>query len=132
MKALRIAALLLCCGAAATATLPEAQAQVNQLDADVNVIPDKVTPPADGIRISVCLVGIPSTAQRIDAVTLVVGPKKIKATDIDGVDFERAFQFEDTGVQVIELDFPFKGKLPKTATLIFHTADGDVESPARQ
>ena len=76
--------------------------------------------------------GIPSTAQRIDAVTLVVGPKKIKATDIDGVDFERAFQFEDTGVQVIELDFPFKGKLPKTATLIFHTADGDVESPARQ
>lgn len=118
-------------GGAFVAPSPVA-AQVNQLDAEFNVIPDKVTPTDDGIRISVCLVGIPSTSQRIDSVDLTVGPKVIKAIDIDGVDFERAFQFEDTGVQVIELDFPFKGLLPKNATLTFHTANGDVVSPARQ
>lgn len=132
MKAIRFAAILMLAGGAAFATPAPAAAQVNQLDAEFNVIPDKVTPTDEGIRISVCLVGIPSTSQRIDSVDLNVGPKMIKAIDIDGVDFERAFQFEDTGVQVIELDFPFKGLLPKNATLTFHTANGDVVSPARQ
>lgn len=132
MKAIRFAAILMLAGGAAFATPAPAAAQVNQLDAEFNIIPDKVTPTDEGIRISVCLVGIPSTSQRIDSVDLNVGPKMIKAIDIDGVDFERAFQFEDTGVQVIELDFPFKGLLPKNATLTFHTANGDVVSPARQ
>lgn len=132
MKAIRLAAILMLAGGAAVIAPSPVAAQVNQLDAEFNVIPDKVTPTDDGIRISVCLVGIPSTSQRIDSVDLTVGPKVIKAVDIDGVDFERAFQFEDTGVQVIELDFPFNGKLPKTATLTFHTANGDVVAPARQ
>ena len=96
------------------------------------MIPDKVTPTDGGIRISVCLVGIPSTSQRIDSVDLTVGDKVVKATDIDGIDFERYFQFEDEGVQLIEVDFPFKGTLPKTAKLIFHTSKGDVVAPARQ
>lgn len=132
MKAIRLAAILMLAGGAATVSSTPAAAQVNQLDAEFNVIPDKVTLTDEGIRISVCLVGIPSTSQRIDSVDLTVGPKVIKAVDIDGVDFERAFQFEDTGVQVIELDFPFKGQLPKSATLTFHTANGDVVAPARQ
>ena len=85
-----------------------------------------------GIRISLCIVGIPHTSQRIDGIDLVMGPKLVKATDIDGIDFERYFQFEDEGVQVIEVDFPFKGTLPKNAKLIFHTAKGDIESPAKQ
>lgn len=123
--------MLLAGGAAFVSPAPVA-AQVNQLDAEFNVIPDKVTPTDEGIRISVCLVGIPTTSQRIDSVDLTVGQQVIKASDIDGVDFERAFQFEDTGVQVLELDFPFKGKLPKGATLTFHTANGDVVAPARQ
>lgn len=118
-------------GAAVVSPAPVA-AQVNQLDAEFNVIPDKVTPTDTGVRIAVCLVGIPTTSQRIDSVDLTVGSKVVKAVDIDGVEFERAFQFEDTGVQVIELDFPFKGQLPKTATLTFHTANGDVVAPARQ
>ena len=116
MKALRFAAIMLLAGGAAFVAPAPAAAQVNQLDAEFNVIPDKVTPTDGGIRISVCLVGIPSTSQRIDSVDLTVGDKVVKATDIDGIDFERAFQFEDTGVQVVELDFPFAGKLPKTAT----------------
>ena len=68
----------------------------------------------------------------MDSVDLKIGEKVYKATDIDGLDFGRSFQFDDTSVQVIELDFPFKGKLPKTATLTFHTADGEVVAPARQ
>ena len=132
MKAIRLAAILMLAGGAATVSSIPAAAQVNQLDAEFNVIPDKVTPTDEGIRISVCLVGIPSTSQRIDSVDLTVGPKVIKAVDIDGVDFERAFQFEDTGVQVIELDSPFKGQPPKSAPLTFHTANGDVVAPARQ
>lgn len=132
MKALKIATILL----AATATMPftqwEAQAQVNQLDAEINIIPDKTIKTDDGIRISLCLIGIPHTSQRIDGVDLVIGPKLVKAVDIDGIDFERYFQFEDSGVQTIEIDFPFKGTLPKTAKLVFHTVNGDITSPARQ
>ena len=132
MKALRFAAIMLLAGGAAFVAPAPAAAQVNQLDAEFNVIPDKVTPTDGGIRISVCLVGIPSTSQRIDSVDLTVGDKVVKATDIDGIDFERYFQFEDEGVQLIEVDFPFKGTLPKTAKLIFHTVKGDIEAPARQ
>lgn len=132
MKAIRLAAILMLAGAGASISPVEATAQVNQLDAEFNVIPDKVVPTDEGIRISLCLVGIPSTSQCIDSVDLKIGPKVIKATDIDGVDFGRAFQFEDTGVQVIELDFPFKGQLSKSATLVFHTTNGDIEAPARQ
>ena len=105
---------------------------MQQLDAEINIIPDKTINTDDGIRISLCLVGIPHTSQRIDSIDLIVGKQKIAATDIDGVDFERYFQFEDDGVQVIEVDFPFKGQLPKTAELIFHTVKGDILAPARQ
>lgn len=131
MKAIKLAAMLLLAGGGAVAA-PEMTAQVYQADAEFNAIPDKVTPTDAGCRIAVCLVGIPSTAQTINAVELVVGNQKIAATDIDPIDFERPFQFEDTGVVVLELDFPYQGKLPASSTLIFHTAKGDVVCPARQ
>ena len=131
MKAIRLAAILLA-AAPASFTAPQVHAQVNQLDAEINIIPDKTTKTDEGIRISLCLVGIPHTSQRIDSVDLIIGKKLVKAVDIDGVDFERYFQFEDSGVQTIEVDFPFKGTLPKTAKLIFHTVNGDITAPARQ
>lgn len=56
------------------------------------------------------LVGRPHTSQRIDAVTLTSGSKQYLATDIDGVDFNRWFQWEDDGVIPVEIDF---GKMPK-------------------
>ncbi len=113
-------------------TPQEAVAQVNQLDADINIIPDKVTKTDEGVRISLCLVGIPHTSQRIDSVDLRIGKQVYPANDIDGVDFKRYFQFEDEGVQTIEVNFPFKGVVPKTATLDFHTVKGIITSPARQ
>ena len=133
INAIRLAAMLLLPSAfIATGPAFNATAQVNQLDADINIIPDKTIKTDEGIRISLCIVGIPHTSERIDSIDLVMGPKLVKATDIDGIDFERYFQFEDEGVQLVEVDFPFKGTLPKTAKLIFHTVKGDIEAPARQ
>ncbi len=132
MKALRLAAILALAGCGSVMNPIPAVAQVNQLDAEFNVIPDKVTPTDNGIRISLCLVGIPTTQQRIDSVDLTIGPKVVKAVAIEGVEFEKEFTFEDTGVQVIEIEFPFKGQLPKTANLVIHTSKGDVSAPARQ
>lgn len=132
MKALRVAALLMLGAAFALGTPAEAVAQVHQLDAEINIIPDKHIATDNGVRISFCIVGIPCTSQRIDSIDLIVGEKTVAANDIDGVDFGRPFQFEDTGVQVIEVDFPFKGQLPKGSTVTFHTEKGDVTAPARQ
>ncbi len=126
-----VAALLLCAGPALLSPAPSV-AQVNQLDAEFNVIPDKFVLVDSGIRLTVCLVAIPNTSQCIDSVDLQVGTQKYPATDIDPIDFKRAFQFEETGVQVLEIDFPYKKKLPKGSTLIFHTPKGDVKAPARQ
>lgn len=56
------------------------------------------------------LVGRPHTSQRVDAVTLNVGSKQYRSTDIDGVDFNRWFQWEDDGVIPVEIDFD---KMPK-------------------
>ena len=89
--------MLLAGGAMAVAP-QAAHAQVNQLDAEINIIPDKVTPIDNGVRLQIVLMGIPGTSQRIDGIDLNIGSKLIKATDIDGVDFERHFQFEDTCV----------------------------------
>lgn len=132
MKHLKfILALTLGCVAASSSSF-DATAQVNQLDAEINIIPDKSVKTDTGVRLTVCVVGIPHTSQRIDSVDLVMGSKIVKATDIDGVDFERYFQFEDQGVIMLEIDFPFKGVISKTATLVFHTVKGDVTCPARQ
>lgn len=126
------ATLAILAGGIAPIVPQQAVAQVNQLDADINIIPDKTTKTETGIRISICLVGIPHTSQRIDGIDLKTGGQTIKATDIDGVDFERYFQFEDEGVIMIDVDFPFNGILPKSAELVFHTVKGDITSPARQ
>lgn len=121
------------CGAVATVATPQrAFAQVNQHDADINIIPDNVKKTDDGIRISLCLIGIPHTSQRIDSIDLKVGERQYPANDIDGVEFKKYFQFEDEGVITIEVDFPFKSTLPKNAALVFHTVKGDIVSPARQ
>ncbi len=48
------------------------------------------------------LTGRPHTSDRIDHVTL----DGIGCSDIDGVDFNRYFQWEDDGQIPVELDFP--------------------------
>ena len=59
----------------------------------------------------------------------------IKANDIDGVDFERYFQWEDDGNIYIEIDFPGYRQPRRMlgcsdgSQIVFHTAKGDVVVP---
>ena len=61
MKALRFAAIMLLAGGAMAVAPQAAHAQVNQLDAEINIIPDKVTPIDNGVRLQIVLMGIPGT-----------------------------------------------------------------------
>ena len=87
---------------------------------------------SDGVsRISVFLLSTPSTSSRIDSVTLVNGTKHFRATDIDGVDFSRYFQWEDNGEIMVEVDFPLQRQFNSDASVIFHTVYGDVTAPVK-
>ena len=53
------------------------------------------------------LIGKPHTAARIDEITLTIAPGKSYGwTDIDGIDANRYFQWEDEGRIAVEIDFP--------------------------
>lgn len=96
---------------------------------------DVVYKSGDGIvRIKGKLVGKPHTSDRIDCATLTVNGHTYTATDIDGVDFERYFQWEDDGVIPLEIDFQLpKGKLPKVTSksmLTLKTVRGDLKFKA--
>ncbi|MCH5346857.1 MAG: hypothetical protein J1E63_07085 [Muribaculaceae bacterium] len=66
----------------------------------------------DGTRVYGTLIGQPHTSNRIDEATLQVGNAVNAATDIDGVDFKRYFQWEDEGIIDVEIDFPALKKQP--------------------
>jgi hypothetical protein len=133
MKFNNLAMVMMLGGAGVMLNAPlTASAQVQQLDADINIIPDKTTKTEAGIRISLCIIGLPRATQRIDDIDLMMETKKVKATNVEGIEFEKEFTIPDDGVLVIDVDFPYQGTLSKTAHLIFHTPHGDIETPARQ
>lgn len=81
------------------------------------------------------LSGTPHTSARIDSITLRSPEGMVKANDIDGVDFERYFQWEDDGTIYIEIDFPGYKKTNelldcRNSEIVFHTVKGDVVIPA--
>ncbi|MDE6198297.1 MAG: hypothetical protein K2L55_06820 [Muribaculaceae bacterium] len=87
----------------------------------------------DGIvRICGNLSGRPHTSLRIDSISIIPDVIPVKAVDIDGVDFERYFQWEDDGTIYIEIDFPmfeFTGSAKYVLegnTVVFHTVKGDI------
>ncbi len=71
----------------------------------ITLVVDSVDYRADLTRMYGKLIGTPHTSQRIDEVTLTVGSTHFRATDIDGVDFQRWFQWEDDGMIPVEIDF---------------------------
>ena len=75
-------------------------------------------------RVYCKIVARPHTSGRIDSVTLVVNGRSYGATDIDGVDFRRYFQWEDDGVIPLEIDFPAM-KPAKTMKLDIVTPKGN-------
>ena len=76
-------------------------------------------------RIGIDLKSFPSTSSRLDSATLVNGKKSFRATDVDGVEVNRYFQWEENGVVYIELDFPRQKKIDKDSKVILHTVHGD-------
>lgn len=86
----------------------------------------------DLVRVCGNLSGTPHASNRIDGVTLKAGDRQVDANDIDGVDFERYFIWEDDGNIYLEIDFPgytqSKELLDnkRECQLIFHTIKGDV------
>ncbi len=68
---------------------------------------DSVRYTDDYTRIYGKLIGIPHTSERIDTLEIcLTDGSKNKSTDIDGVDIQRWFQWEDSNYIKVEIDFP--------------------------
>ncbi|MDE6113975.1 hypothetical protein E4T81_11055 [Barnesiella sp. WM24] len=68
-------------------------------------------------------VGVPHTSQKLHGITVEYKGKSYKANDIDGVDFDRWFQWEDDGVIPVEIDFP-RTPVLDGATMVISTEKG--------
>lgn len=84
---------------------------------------DSISCREDLSRVYCKALGRPHTSNRIDGVKL---DGKIAATDIDPIYFERAFQFEDEGEILLEVDFPALKSKPASFYMEFQTPYGIV------
>lgn len=80
------------------------------------------------LRVSCALIGIPHTSSRIDSVFATINGKRYKATDIDGVDFNRYFQWEDEDAVEVDVDIPCHKQPVKKDSIFFHTVHGIYKS----
>lgn len=89
----------------------------------LTLVVDRMDYRSDLTRLYGRLVGRPHTSCRVDAVSLTSGKRVYTATDIDGVDFKRWFQWEDDGEIPVEIDFP-RMKRRKAFTVTVDTPRG--------
>lgn len=82
----------------------------------------------DLTRVYCRIIGTPHTSDRVDGVRMTVGKRVYEATDIDGVDFRRYFQWEDEGMIPLEIDFPAVKGGHKHISLVFKTIHGDIKA----
>ena len=82
----------------------------------LKIVTDSVDYRSDLTRYYVRLIGEPHTSQRIDRITLESAGVPFASTDIEGVDMERWFQWEEDGSIPVEIDFPAM-KAAKTVTI---------------
>lgn len=87
---------------------------------------DSISLRPDLARVYGKLIGTPHTSDRVDSAVIESGKKRYKATDIDGIDFKRYFQWEDEGVILVEIDFPPMKKAD--GWLVLKTIRGDVST----
>lgn len=79
----------------------------------------------DGVsRIRFELEGIPHTSNRIDEVILYYQGNPEVATDIDGVDFKRYYQWEDDTLIPVDIDFPYHKTFSPNDSVSFVTVHG--------
>lgn len=103
--------LLVSAALAMAATVAAQTAVVRDLstegtDGRIALHADSVMFRGDVTRVYATLTGQPHTSARIDAVKLTgADGTTLEATDIDGVDFLRWFQWEDDGRVTVEVDF---------------------------
>lgn len=67
---------------------------------------DSIDYRSDLTRVYGSFKGMPHTSFRVDDIRLTAGGATYNATDIDGVDIRRWFQWEDEGSIPVEIDFP--------------------------
>lgn len=112
------------CGSSASVAAPRTVKYSSTTDPVLAVVVDSVDFRSDLTRVYGKLVGRPHTSGRVDAASLLSGKNSWAATDIDGVDFKRYFQWEEDGEIPVEIDFPAVKPL-KTAQLVLTTVRGE-------
>lgn len=128
MKHLFLVILTLCCSIAVSGQVVGlTKGRPAAARSSMTVTVDSVDFRTDLTRVYCHVNGRPHTAQRIDRVMLEAPGVSVAANDIDGVDFERYFQWEDEGVINLELDFAPLPKLDQI-TLKMTTIYGPVSS----
>lgn len=83
-------------------------------------------------RVSCTVLGVPHTSSRVDSVTAVIGGRVSKATDIDGIDFGRYFQWEDEGAVPVDVDIIHTRSFTANDSIRFHTVHGVYASPLKK
>lgn len=111
------------CGSSVGKAVPRTVEYTSTTDPVLAVVVDSVDFRSDLTRVYGRLVGRPHTSGRVDTASLLSGKSSWDATDIDGIDFKRYFQWEDDGEISVEIDFPAMKPL-KTARLALMTARG--------
>ena len=76
-------------------------------------------------RVYGAVLGRPHTSMRIDNIIMLERGKEFPATDIDGIDFKRWFQFEENGMIPIEIDFK-KMRLGSSINFNIKSTKGDI------
>ena len=73
---------------------------------NLTLLADSIDFRSDLARLYGQLQGRPHTSDRIDRIYVSVNGVEKDASDIDGVDFKRWFQWEDDGLIPVEIDLP--------------------------
>ncbi len=135
MKNFRIPAILLSVAVASACTTILARGNVSrgfetearENKTGITLVVDSIDCRSDLTRIYGSIKGQPNTAQRIDSLSLVAPAVKImQVDDIDGIDMRRWFQWDETGVIQLEIDFAALKKLPSTMVMRAVTPKGPV------
>lgn len=92
--------------------------------AGLTYVVDSIDYRKDVTRLYGRLLGAPHTSNRIDKITLNHGNQSISCSDIDGIDFNRYFQWEENGSINTEFDFgPMKAV--EQFDVVFKTPKGE-------